>query len=462
MTAGLTWIIPSGHYQPDTIYRYRVNLDKNGTILDSVISDSFQVVKSNSYQRLPSNPQGIWAVLQAPIQGFADRNAAMIIGFILIIGGVFSVLQKTNTIDSGINTILKAYQRSPLIQKSIIPVFMLIFSLGGATFGMSEEVIPFILIFVPLAKRLGYDAMVGIAIPFVGAGAGFAGAFMNPFTIGIAQQIAGLPLFSGMGYRLISWAVCTGISILFVASYASKQKKRTRFTSDHRDHTQEKSDLINPGQVISRKHRIILALFLSGIGIMVIGVLRYQWYIEQICAIFLLMGILIGVVGRMSPGEFTSSFISGAGEMVGTAMVIAISKGILIIAQQGMIIDTVLNFFSGLITGLHPIVTSQAMFIVHTIINFFIPSGSAKAALTMPIMIPLSDLLDLSRQIAVLAYQYGDGFTNMIIPTSPVTMGVLSCAGVSWKDWARWLLPLQLIYLIIGFVMLIPPYFFNW
>ena len=447
LTAILTWIIPSGEYN---------RIDMNGR----------KVVVSESYHSVESNPQGFWAVLQTPIRGFTDKNAALIVGFVLIVGGIFAVLEKTKAIDAAIKAIIKAHERSPIIEMLFIPIFMIIFSIGGGSFGMGEEIIPFILVFVPLSLALGYDSVVGVAIPFLGAGAGFAGAFLNPFTIGIAQQIADLPLFSGIGYRLICWFICTTVAIAFVMLYALKIKKTpsksVSFDIDEEKRKNLHIEDIEEFQGIETRHKLALWTFATGMIVMIFGVLKFQWYIDEICAIFLLTGIVIGIVGSLSIKEFTDAFVAGAKDMVGTALIIVMARGILIIAEDGRIIDTMLNSLAGSIQNFHPIASSQAMFVIHSIINFFVPSGSAKAALTMPIMIPLADMVGVTRQTAVLAFQFGDGFSNMIIPTSGITMGVLTLSGISWEKWAKWLLPLEIIFLVVGFILLIPPFLIGW
>jgi uncharacterized ion transporter superfamily protein YfcC len=447
ITAILTWMIPGGQYD---------RIEQNGRM----------VVVDNSYHHVEKNPQGLWAILKAPIRGFTDRSAALIVGFILIVGGVFAVLEKTKAIEAAIKAVVKAYDRSPIIEILFIPIVMTIFAIGGGSFGMGEEVIPFILIFVPLALALGYDSVVGVAIPFVGAGAGFAGAFLNPFTIGIAQQIADLPLFSGIGYRIICWIICTATAILFVMLYAQKVKrnpeKSISFEIDHQKRKNLHIDDLENFQGIEKRHKFVLWTFAAGMLGMIFGVLKFQWYIEEICAVFLLTGIVVGIVGKLSISDFTDAFVAGAKDMIGTALIIILARGILIIAEDGKIIDTILNSLAASIQHLHPIISSQAMFVIHSIINFFVPSGSAKAALTMPIMVPLADLVGVTRQTAVLAFQFGDGFSNMIIPTSGITMGVLTLSGISWEKWAKWLLPLEIIFLIIGFILLIPPFLIGW
>ncbi len=445
LTAVLTWIIPGGEYG-------RVSVDGK------------EIIDGSSFKYVESHPQGLADILMSPMKGFVD--AALIIGFVLIVGGAFGVFKKTEAIDSAILAVTKAHKSSKIVRALLIPIFMIMFSLAGAVFGMSEEVIPFILIFVPMALMLGYDTITGVAIPFLAAGAGFAGAFLNPFTIGIAQNIAQLPLFSGLVYRIICWFIITGVCIFFVNRYANKVKKNPELSLTFKL-DQEKRKKINFNKVekhqgISINHKLVLITFLLGFAVLIVGVLEFQWYIEEISAIFIALTVAIGIVGRLSIKEITESFVVGAKDLVSTALIIALARGILILSRDGKIIDTMLFTLSGPISSLHPIVSSQAMFLVQTFINFFVPSGSGQAVLTMPIMAPLSDIVGVSRQIAVLAFQFGDGFTNMIIPTSAVTMGVLTLAEVPWEKWARWILPLEIVFFIIGLLLLMPPYFFGW
>jgi uncharacterized ion transporter superfamily protein YfcC len=343
---------------------------------------------------------------------------------------------------------------------------MVLFSLGGAIFGMAEEVIPFILILVPLALSLGYDSITAVAIAYIGSGVGFAGAFLNPFTVGIAQGIADVPLFSGIEYRLVVWLIVTITAIIYVTRYASKIKANPKLSPvyeiDQNRLDKFHVDKLKDFEGIDKQHKVVLIVFLLGLITLAVGVLNYGWFIEEICAVFLITGILVGFFGKLSIQETTDSFVQGAKDLVGTALIIALARGILIIASDGKIIDTVLYTLSEPIRSLHPIVSSQAMFLVQTSINFFVPSGSGQAALTMPIMAPLGDLVGVTRQTAILAYQFGDGFSNLIIPTSAVTMGILTLAEIPWEKWARWIMPLMIILSIISLLLLIPPYFMGW
>jgi uncharacterized ion transporter superfamily protein YfcC len=445
LVAILTWIIPAGEFD---------RVEQNGR----------ELVKNGSYHPVESNPQNIDDILMAPIRGF--KGAAEIIGFVLIVGGIFGIFQKTEAVDSGIMALAKAYYKYPLVQKLLIPIFMLIFSAAGAAFGMSEEIIPFILIFVPMALMLGYDSITGVAIPFIGAGVGFAGAFLNPFTIGIAQGIADLQIFSGMEYRIIVWVIVTAVAITYIVRYANKIKANPKLSLTYTIDEKKREDLhlneFENFKGIDRKHQLVLFTFLAGILVLVFGVLKYEWFIEEICAVFVFTGLAVGFIGRLKINEITDAFIKGAKDLIGTAVVIALARGILIVATDGRIIDSILYGLSSTIDGLHPVVSGQAMFVVQSLINVFVPSGSGQAALTMPIMAPLGDLVGVSRQTAVLAFQFGDGFTNMIIPTSAVTMGVLTLGEIPWEKWARWMFPLLMILVITALILLIPPYLINW
>jgi uncharacterized ion transporter superfamily protein YfcC len=445
ITAGLTWIIPGGEYQRREF-------------------EGRKAVVNGSFKYVEGNPQGIDDIFMAPIKGFVD--ASLIIGLVFIVGGAFGVFKKTEAIDSLIYWIAKAHQKSSFLRMALIPVVMIIFSLAGAVFGMSEEVIPFILIFIPLSLILGYDSIVGVAMPFVGAGAGFAGAFFNPFTIGIAQEISGLTLFSGLTYRIIVWLIVTTVAITFVLFYAKKIKKNPAKSPTYESDIKKRESLdlskVKNHKGIETRHKLVLVTFIAGIAVLIFGVLKYKWFIEELAAVFFATGIAVGIVGKLSVGEITKSFIDGAKDLIATALIIGLARGILIISQDGKIIDTILNYLSAPISYLHPIVSSQAMFLVQTFINFFVPSGSGQAVLTMPIMAPLSDLVGVSRQTAVLAFQFGDGFSNMIIPTSAVTMGVLSLSEIPWEKWAKWILPLELLFFIVGLLLLVPPFFMNW
>jgi uncharacterized ion transporter superfamily protein YfcC len=438
-----TWLVPGGQYDTHMV---------NGRAL----------VDPASFHYVPSKPQGPVALMIAPIKGFVE--AAQIIGFVLIVGGAFAVLQKTEAIDSMIKSVARAHTHSAFVRAALIPVFVTMFSLGGATFGMSEEAIPFILIFVPLALALGYDSIVGVSIPFVGSQVGFAAAFLNPFNVGIAQGIAGVPVFSGMGYRLIAWFAATAITIAFLMWYAARIKRNPLLSPTFElDQHKRKETVPDTAEFagMTRTHGAVLWLFVATLGTMVFGVVKYEWFIEELAALFLVMAIVVGIVGRLDTDQFVAAFMQGAKDMVTTGLVIALARGTVILARDAHIIDTMLHALTPLVQSSSPVFAAQKMFAIQTVINFFIHSGSGQAALTMPIMAPLADLVGVTRQTAILAFQFGE-FTTPMIPTSGITVGVLALARIPWITWARWMVPLQLLYLVLALLLLIPPCLMNW
>ncbi|MBI1931939.1 MAG: putative basic amino acid antiporter YfcC [Ignavibacteriales bacterium] len=439
----LTWIIPGGQYE-------------------RIIKDGREVVVQNSFKYVNNNPQGFFAIFIAPLKGFVE--AALIIGFILIVGGAFNVLAKTDAINSFINKLVVAHNKSPFLKTFFIPILLLMFSLGGATFGMNEEIIPFVLILVPVAIALGYDSIIGVAIPLVGAHIGFASAFLNPFNVGIAQGIAEVPLFSGIGYRIISWAISTTVAILFLLFYIKRLSKDPKISPMYNEDQQRKlneQNISGNDKIFTKKHKLVLLTFLLSLIMLVVGVIEFGWYIQEIAGMFFIMGILVGIIGGLTGDVIIKSFIEGAKDLVGTALIVALARATLVISRDGQIIDTVLYGLSPFIQSSSPIFASQKMFVVQAIINFFVHSGSGQAALTMPIMAPLADLAGVSRQTAILAFQFGE-YTNIIIPTSAVTMGALSMAKVPWEKWAKWVLPLQIILMLLGFLLLVPPNLIGW
>jgi uncharacterized ion transporter superfamily protein YfcC len=401
-------------------------------------------------------------VLESPIKGFLD--GALLICFLLVIGGSFAVFQETGAVEFGIRRLTAGILSRPYLDVMLIPVLMIIFSLAGSIFGMSEEVIPFILIFIPLARRLGYDSIVGVSIPFLGAAAGFAAAFFNPFTVGISQSIAGIPLYSGLGYRLVSWVIGTAVIIAYVMWYARKVKRNPETSPVYDIDREREAVLPHDGaeEHWDARHVATLSLFVASMVLLVVGVLKWQWYIDQIAILFLGMGIVLGFTGGLGPSRVAKTFVAGAKDMVGVVFIIACARALLVIAQEARILDTMLYGASSALSMLPRGVIAQVMFLIQCVINFFIHSGTAQAALTMPIMAPLADLVGITRQTAVYAYQLCE-FINPILPTSAVTMGVLGAAKIPWERWARWFLPLMLILVVLSFLLLVPPVLmFRW
>jgi len=443
----LTWVIPSGEFQ-------RVETKVGGS--------SRMVTVPGTYHRVDQRPAGLETLLLSPIRGFQD--GMLIIVFLFIIGGAFNVINESGAINLAIKRMAAAFSRRPRLQPFIIPALMLVFSLAGSVFGMCEETIPFILIFIPLALSLGYDSIVGVAIPFLGAAAGFAAAFFNPFTVGVAQGLSNLPLYSGLAYRLVVWVIGTAIVIAFVMVYAAKVKKNPEKSPVYAL-DRERVEVAPPdGSDMAEwnwRHRAVLAIFGSGIVLLVAGILVKHWYIEEIAGLFMAMGLAAGFAAGQGPSRIAKNFVAGARDFVGVAFVIACGRAILIVAQDAKILDTMLYSASNFISMFPRIITAQMMFLTQSVINFFVHSGTAQAALTMPIMAPLSDLVHITRQTTVFAYQLCE-FVNPILPTSAVTMGVLGMAKIPWDKWAKWFLPLMLILVGLSLLLLIPPVLTNW
>jgi len=444
LIAGTTWVIPGGEYA-------------------RTIKDGKTLVVPGSFHYVESNPQGVGALLMSPLKGFAQ--AATIIGFLFIIGGAFSIIQRTGAIMVSVQRMAFTFAQKPHLEKYFIPVTMIIFSAAGSIFGSAEETLPFILIFIPLAFSMGYDSIVGTSIPFLGAAAGFAGSTLNPFTVGIAQSIAEVPLYSGLGYRIIIWVISTAAMIIFIMLYAKKIKANPKASPMYELDLKRKSEMHLDNSVqgeFKLSHKLVLASFGIAMVVLIIGILGFKWYITELGGLFLALGIIAGLLGKLKTAEITEAFKDGAKDMVGVALIIGCARAILVLATDGRIMDTMLFQISGVISSMHPVLASQSMFVMQGIINFLVHSASGQAMLTMPVMAPLADVIGVSRQVAVLAFQFGEGWINPILPTSGVTMGVLGLACIPWEKWFKWMLPAQIFFFILALLLLIPPFFFNY
>ena len=438
VVAGLTWIVPGGSYQ-----REEKQLDIG----------TRSVVVPGSYQELEADSQGPWDVLKAPMRGF--EAAAEVIGFILLVGGAFGVLNRTGAITRSLAWL--ARRASGAGRYVMIPLLMFVFSLGGALFGMAEETIIFAMITVPLAVSLGFDVITGIAIPFVGSQAGFATAFVNPFTLGIAKGIAEQPFDEGKGYRVMCWVIVTAITAAFVTWHAARVARNPEKSPTARLDAEWRGKLTGteggPGPMTWSDPLVLLA-FLGSMVLLGVGALAWDWYIIELAGLFLGMAIVCGLIARLATRDMAESFVDGAKDLAMAALLVAFSRAILVVAEDGKIIDTLLFHLSGGLGSLGTLGATEAMYAAHTAINFFVPSGSGQAALTMPVMTPLADLVGIHRETAILAFQFGDGFTNMIIPTNAVLISILSAARVPYGTWFRWILPFQAFLFLLGGVLI--------
>lgn len=447
LTALCTWFIPAGQY--DKV--------KN--------QDGRLVLVEGSYHQIESSPQNVFDVLKAPMDAFKRKQTAEIIAFLLIIGGAFMVIERTESITIAIKHISIYFTKYKILKTFFIPLTMIMFSLCGATFGMSEEVLIFVPIFMPLALSLGYDSATGMLIPFLGAGAGFASAFMNPFTLGIAQGIAELPPCSGLTLRIVIWIVSTLIAIGFVLLYTKMVAKHPEKSLTY-DFDKERAKELHLNTKKEEKfkltHKLVLLSFVATLILLVVGVLKYEWYITEIGGLFFGLAIVAAICARMSVSEATTAFYDGVRGMAEICFLLALATSIVVIAENGHILDTCLNYMAGIISHLPSVIASWAAFVLQAIINFFIPSGSGKAVLTMPLLAPLSDLIGITRQTMVLAYQFGDGWTNICIPTSPVTIAVLGLAKITYQKWLKFIWPLIAVWFLMSFGFLTYATLINW
>jgi len=444
LAAVATWFVPGGTFEREWVHRSGVEAE---------------VVVPGSFQFGDSHPQ-VLEVFTAPING--ALRLANIIFFIFMVGGSFYVLNETQAIAAGIHRLVTMLKGREYL---VIPTVMTVFSLFGATFGMCEEAIPFVLIFVPLALALGYDSFVGVSLTFLAAGVGFAGAFLNPFTVQIAQGIAGIQPVSGWGYRLIVWCLATGATIAWVMVYAARVKADPTRSAMFELDTQRRKEVLARQEATTEmtpRRAVCLAILLGGVVVMIIGVVVFKWYIVELTGLFLAMGLTAGLVSGMSPNELAKTFVNGCRDIAGAALIVGFAGGIVEILEAGNIMDTILWSMSSVTSRLPGVVTAQVMYLMQLTVNFFIPSGSTQAALVMPIMAPLAELSGITPQTAVLAYQLGDGFTNMIIPTSGVTVGTLAMAKIPYEKWFRWNLPIQGMFILMSLLFLVWPVLSHW
>lgn len=426
----LTYIMPAGSYERTEI-------------------DGKTVVDPTSYSSVESSPVGFMELFNSIHLGMVE--GASIIFFVFIVGGAFGVLKATGALEALVNLITSRFSDKATI---LIPILMLFFAAGGSLMGMAEETLVYIGILVPLAIALKYDSITGFAIVSLGASVGFSAAVMNPFTVGVAQGIAELPTFSGIGLRIALLAALYVTAVWYVLRYAKKVKNNPNL-GFYGKHDRNAGVVVDKNFKMENRHKLVLSVFLVNFIVLVFGVINYGWYITEIAGLFLMFGIFMGLIGKLSPGNIADSFIDGARDLVPGALVIGVAQAILVIFKSGNLMDTILFYAAGALDSLPPVLSAIGMFIFQLFFNFLIPSGSGQAALTMPIMAPLADLIGVTRQTAVLAFQLGDGISNILFPTVGFFMAGLALAGIPWSKWVKWVFPFALMQVGIGIVFII-------
>ncbi|WP_415721324.1 YfcC family protein [Photobacterium ganghwense] len=431
LMAVLTWVIPAGQYQ----------MEKNETL-------GRMVPQVGTYQIVDANPQGMVEVLMAPIQGFYDPSsyaarAVDVALFVLVIGGFLAVVTKTGAIDAGISGTMK---RLAGREKWMIPILMGLFALGGTVYGMAEETIPFYALLIPVMIAAGYDSIVGVAIIMVGAGIGCLGSTINPFATVIASNAAEINFMDGFALRalilVLGWLVC----VIYVMRYAEKVKQDPEQSIVAHQREDNLSYFLHSKQQqtpeLTTTRKAILAIFGLTFAVMMWGVSVAGWWMAELSALFIGASIVVGFVGRMSEVEITDSFVNGARDLLGVALIIAIARGLVVVMDNGNITHTILHYAEGLLGGLNDIAFINAIYWVEAVLCLVVPSSSGLAVLSMPVLAPLADFVGVGRELVVTAYQSASGLPNLVTPTSGVVMGGLAIGRVAYSSWLRFIGPL--------------------
>ncbi|MBQ1251451.1 MAG: YfcC family protein [Firmicutes bacterium] len=441
LVAVATWFVPAGQYD------YFLDGDTEKPI-------------SGTYHRVESNAQGIGAIILASFRGFYD--AVDICLFILAVGGFLGVMMKTGAVNAGIYNIVRLLKGKEMW---MIPILMILFGLGGTTFGMAEETIAFYPLLIPVFVMAGYDTLTAAAVILLGAGMGVIGSTVNPFATGIASGFAGISIGEGIGLRLLILIVLETFAVFFVLRYAKMVKHapersivyKTRLV-DEAHFAPEMEDV----PALTGKRKVALGLFALTFIVMIYGVIPFAdlgirliptlgWGFTELSALFLVGAITVGIVYRLKEGEIAESFVAGAADLLGVALIIAISRGITVVMNDGMITDTILHAGEAVLTGLGAVGFSVLSYVIYILFSFLVPSSSGLATLSIPIMAPLGEFAGVASPLIVTAFQSASGLVNLVTPTSAILVGGLAMARVSYVQWLRFAWPFLL--LIFGFTV---------
>ncbi len=431
----LSYVLPQGEYE-------RTMAMVGESEREVVVPESYAPVEQRVSLR-------VWHALTAIPRGFED--AQDVIFFVFIVGGAFGVFRATGAADALIGSVLRHMGSRPT---ALIVAGIALFMVGSSTIGMAEEYLPFVPVLMTLCIALGYDAVTAVAIMTVGYAIGYGAAVINPFTVIIAQNVAGVEPSSGIGFRLILSVVFLVVGVHHVLRYANKVKADPA-TSLVADIEPDASTTEVHEVKMEPRHVGALVAIIATIGLLVWGIKVHGWYMEAMGAIFLGLTILLGALGGLGLDGTAKKFCSGAAEFTSMALLIGFARTIKTVLDDGQIIDTIIHGISGPLQSAGAYVSAVGMYFVQSACNLFIPSGSGQAYVTMPIMAPLADLSGVSRQVAVLAYQFGDGFTNILVPTNAVLIGILAMAKIPYERWLRFILPFMIKVWIVGSLALV-------
>lgn len=432
IVCALTYIIPAGSFE-------RVENDAGRMV---VVPDSYTETDSSPVSPL-SIPMKIFVTLW-------NSGATQIMFFIFIIGGTFEIIMRTGMISAYCSKIGNIPQKN---SKFIIPIFVIIFAICGFTMGMSVEVLVFVPIGIAVAEAIGYDRVTGTSMIAMGSVIGFTAGIYNPFNVGVAQSLADLPLFSGAGYRWVVLAVFFVATCVYIIRYAEKVRKDPSkdvlYGVEIED--SDKAEIVE----INGRHKFILITVVGGFALLIYGVSKLGWYIDEMAVLFIVMGFVSGFLYGYGPSKVCDIFLEGVSNIAYGALVVGVASAITTVMTDGLIIDTVINGLAGSVATLPHAVQSSGMFVMQTLINFLINSGSGQATATMPVLIPVGDLIGLSRQVTILAFQFGDGLSNAIFPTSSTMLGFLAASKIPYSKWLRYVMPLMVILWVLCIVLLV-------
>ncbi len=469
-SAILTFIVPVGMFQTEEI-TYTLNGEENTRTV--IQPGSFEFLKDENGHLIRQGAAlfksgGETGFLNYVFEGLTSGDkwgsAVGVVAFILVIGGAFGIVMKTRAIEESLLSVISKSKGKEIF---LIPILFFLFSLGGAVFGMGEEAIAFAFILAPMMVTMGYDGLTAVLITYIATQIGFATSWMNPFSVAIAQGVSGVPVLSGSGLRIIMWIVFTLIGIIFTWRHAVKVKKdpmrSLSYHSDQSFHSEEAKDQVSAK--FSFGHILVLLTLLLGIIWIVWGVTERGYYIPEIATQFFTIGLVSGFIAivfklnNMRINDLATSFTEGAKDLLPAALVVGMAKGIVLILggdspDTPSVLNTALYGAGELIGDFPNMLSATFMYLFQSVFNFFVVSGSAQAALTMPLMAPLADIAGVTRQVAVLAFQLGDGLTNIIVPTSASLLGTLGAARVDWGIWAKFIYKFLLLLMAISIVFI--------
>lgn len=444
LAAIMTWVIPSGQFDHKTV---------------STAAGEREVAIAGTYHQIDKVDadgkdlrQSLADILMAPTRGI--QAASDVVAFVLLIGGAFALVTKTNAINAGMSRVIKKMKGKDIL---IIPVIMLLFSVGGTTFGMSEEALPFYAIFIPIIMGLGYDSMTAFMVVFLGPQMGYIGSTVNPFNVLISQGIANISGNPQLWFRFIQYVIFTVVGIVWVMRYAKKVKKDPTSSITYQDDIIKRRDFSvmesDAAEIpFTLRQKLVLLVFACGMGIIVWGLITKGWYMDEISMVFLGIGLISGIVGGLTEKEMAEEFVKGMSEFVYAAVIIGVARGILVVADGGMIIDTILNSLANLLAGVPVAVFTTLMYLAQGLLSLLVPSSSGLAALTIPVMAPLTDLMGVNPEAAVTALCISNQTINTISPTAGMTVAGLAVARISFPQWWKTCWKFMIVVILLGIV----------